>query len=135
MDSALPQSPEWTPSQRAAMDVLGVTAWQLRGRTAAAAAATVAKETIPGNLTENSTAPIGWSLLAAPAQRAAIERTRWFRQLQRFAPEQLSDIQAGRAPVLLLGDRRLPLDGAPPCPSPGVKRELYLALRARPSAD
>lgn len=102
--------------------------WRARGPVDQPAAAAAAQA--PAQPAAASVEPVdGWSLLASAEQRAEISAQRWFRQLGLYVDELASDQTPGRAAVILLGQRRLPLEGQPPKPSPGVKRELYLALR------
>lgn len=122
--------PIWSERQRAALEVLEVVPWRWRSRAPIEQPATAVAAQAPAQPAAVSAEPVdGWSLLASADQRAEISAQRWFRQLALYVDELATEQAPGRAAVILLGQRRLPLEGQPPKPSPGVKRELYLALR------
>ncbi len=83
----------------------------------------------PSGRAEVESAP-GWRLRGQADQLAALQQLRWYIQLCRFQPPDELQPAAEPAPVIVVGDQTLPLEGDPARPSAAVKRLIYQALRA-----
>jgi hypothetical protein len=82
----------------------------------------------PTRCAEVESAP-GWRLCGHADQLTALRQLRWYIQLCRFQPPDESQSAAEPAPVIVVGDLTLPLEGDPARPSAEVKRLIYQALR------